>query len=117
MKVSTIEEYLNNLNETEHKYVNDFICFMRQEYPNIAPIISFSMPMWLAGNKMNEGYVAISVAKKHVSIHFSEEACILELKKLLPERKTGKQCINIPYEKEEEYEIVKQNVKRLFQKK
>lgn len=34
------------------------------------------MPMWLVGKKMNEEYVAVSVAKNHFSVHFSDEASL-----------------------------------------
>lgn len=37
-------------------------------YPELTPKISFSMPMWLVGKKMKEGYVAISASKNHFSM-------------------------------------------------
>ena len=46
---------------------------------------------------MNEGYVAVSAAKNHVSVHFSDEAFLNRLADSLPGCKKGKRCINIPY--------------------
>ena len=70
---------------------------MSTTYPQLISKISFSMPMWLLGKKMNEGYVAASAAKKHFSIHFSYEVFLNRLAESLPACKKGKQCINIPY--------------------
>lgn len=64
MGVSSVSEYIENLNEDGKQYVNEF---MQKEYPNLLPKISFSMPMWLVGKKMSEGYIAISAAKNHFS--------------------------------------------------
>ena len=46
---------------------------------------------------MNEGYVAVSAAKNHFSIHFSDEAFLNRLAERLPTCKKGKRCINIKY--------------------
>ena len=46
---------------------------------------------------MYEGYVAVSAAKGHFSIHFSDEAFLNRLAESLPTCKKGKRCINIPY--------------------
>lgn len=116
MAVATVAEYIESLDENGKKYVNEFIEFMGKTYPNLTHKISFSMPMWLVGKKMNEGYVAISAAKKHFSIHFSEEAFVLELKELLPACKYGKQCINIGYGDEESFQVVKEKVADFLEK-
>ena len=42
------------------------------------------MPMWLIGKKMSEGYVAVSAAKNHFSIHFSDEEFLNRLAESLP---------------------------------
>ena len=46
---------------------------------------------------MYEGYVAVSAAKSHFSIHFSDEAFLNRLAESLPACKKGKRCINIKY--------------------
>lgn len=46
---------------------------------------------------MNEGYVAVSAAKNHFSVHFSNEAFLNRLAEGLPACKKGKRCINIQY--------------------
>ena len=111
MGFTSIEEYMNVLEEDGKKYVSDFIAFMEQEYPQIKPKLSFSMPMWLVGIKMNQGYIGISAAKKHFSIHFSDEERVIQLGNELPNCKTGKRCINIKSGDEEAYQVTKRNVK------
>lgn len=114
MAVKTIEEYLESINDDGKKYVIQFIDFMQQEFPNLNSKISFSMPMWLVKNKMNEGYVAISTAKKHCSIHFSNEEYVLLLKKELKTCKAGKRCINIVYGDDTSFQSVLNSVKRFL---
>lgn len=63
MSANSISEYVEGLNTDGKQCVNEFIDFMSREYPQLKPKISFSMPMWLAGKKMKEGYVAISLQK------------------------------------------------------
>lgn len=107
MSIETIQDYINSLDEKTGAYITDFIDYMHREYPQFAPRISFSMPMWYLGQKMNEGYVAISPAKKHYSIHFGEEAYIEAMKKQLPGCSFGKRCINIRYGDEQALSTVK----------
>ena len=73
MGAASVSEYVASLNEEQRRHVSAFIEFMSAEYPQLTPKISFSMPMWLLGKKMYEGYVAVSAAKNHFSIHFSNE--------------------------------------------
>ena len=97
MGVASVSEYVTSLNEEQQRHICAFIEFMNAEYPQLTNKISFSMPMWLVGKKMNEGYVAVSAAKNHFSIHFSDEEFLNHLTESLPNCKKGKRCINIKY--------------------
>ena len=97
MGVASVSEYVTSLNEEQQRHICAFIEFMNAEYPQLTNKISFSMPMWLVGKKMNEGYVAVSAAKNHFSIHFSDEEFLTHLSESLPNCKKGKRCINIKY--------------------
>ena len=97
MGVASVSEYVTSLNEEQQRHICAFIEFMNAEYPQLTNKISFSMPMWLVGKKMNEGYVAVSAAKSHFSIHFSDEAFLNRLAESLSACKKGKRCINIKY--------------------
>ena len=57
MGASSVSEYVASLNEEQRRHVSAFMDFMSAEYPQVIPKISFSMPMWLLGKKMNEGYL------------------------------------------------------------
>ena len=111
MSAGSVTEYTDNLSENGKKYVSDFIGFMREQYPLIDCRICCSMTMWLAGEKMKDGYIAVSAAKNHFSIHFSEEGYVTNIAKMVPACKTGKQCINIKYGDDGSYQIVKGYVK------
>lgn len=97
MGVASVSEYVASLNEEQQRYTCAFIEFMDAEFPQLTNKISFSMPMWLVGKKMNEGYVAVFTAKNHFSIHFSDEQFLNRLAEILPACKKGKRCINIKY--------------------
>lgn len=114
MTVRTIEEYIDDLNEDGQRYIRDFSYFIETGYPELRGRICFAMPMWLAGEKMRDGYVAISAAKKHFSIHFHDEDFVKKLGILLPQCKTGKRCINIQYYDDGSYNTVKEHISELF---
>ena len=89
MGVSAVSEYVASLNEEQKRHICAFIELMNTEFPQLTNKISFSMPMWLVGKKMNEGYVAVSAAKNHFSIHFSDEEFLNHLAESLPAKREG----------------------------
>lgn len=111
MGVASVSEYVASLNEEQQRLINAFIEFMNTEYPQLTNKISFSMPMWLVGKKMNEGYVAVSAAKSHFSIHFSDEAFLNRLAESLSACKKGKRCINIKYGDESSLRAVEASIR------
>ena len=115
MSVKTIEEYTSTLDEKARLNLENFIKFMESSYPNIRPKISFSMPMWLKGTRMNEGYIAISHSKNYFSIHFSDEETVNHLSDITG-CKHGKRCINISYEDTSSFDTVKETVRQYLKK-
>lgn len=116
MGVISIEEYVQQLNDNGKRYVSEFVGFMKNEYPELVPKISFSMPMWLIGKKMSEGYIAISAAKNHFSIHFSDEEYVKNLSKSIPSCKAGKRCINIKYGDDKSFQRVRESAMEFLNK-
>ena len=110
MGATSVPEYVASLNEEQRRHVSAFIDFMSAEYSQLIPKISFSMPMWLLGKKMYEGYVAVSAAKNHFSIHFSDEEFLNRLAESLPACKKGKRCINIKYGDEQSLRAVEESI-------
>lgn len=110
MGAVSVSEYVASLNEEQQRHVKAFLNFMNTEYPQLTNKISFSMPMWLVGKKMKEGYVAISAAKNHFSIHFSNEEFVNRLAESLPACKKGKRCINIQYGDEPSLHRVEESI-------
>lgn len=117
MGFASISDYIDSLDEIRKESVCDFVNFMKTEFPEIMPKICFAMPMWWIGVKMYDGYVAISAAKKHYSIHFHDEDYILNMKKALPNCGFGKRCINVKYGDKQSISVIKQNVKIYFNSK
>ena len=110
MGAVSVSEYVASLNEEQRRHVSAFIDFMSGTYPQLTNKISFSMPMWLLGKKMYEGYVAISAAKAHFSIHISDEEFLNRLAESLPACKKGKRCINIKYGDEQSLRAVEESI-------
>lgn len=110
MGVASVSEYVASLTEEQQRPINAFIEFMNAEYAQLTNKISFSMPMWLVGKKMNEGYVAVSAAKNHFSIHFSDEEFLNRLAGRLTACKKGKRCINIKYGDEKSFYAVEESI-------
>ena len=110
MGAVSVSEYVASLNEEQWRNVSAFIDFMGAEHPQLTPKISFSMPVWLLGKKMYEGYVAISAAKAYFSIHFSDEEFLNRLSERLPACKKGKRCINIKYGDEVSLHAVEKSI-------
>lgn len=110
MGVASVSEYVASLSEEQQRPINAFIKFMNAKYPQLTNKISFSMPMWLVRKKMNEGYVAVSAAKNHFSIHFSDEEFLNHLAESLPNCKKGKRCINIKYGDEQSLCAVEESI-------
>ena len=110
MGAASVSEYVASLNEEQRRHVSAFIDFMGAEYPQLTPKISFSMPMWLLGKKMYEGYVAVSAAKSHFSIHFSRPYFLTRWGESLPACKKGKRCINIKYGDEVSLHAVEKSI-------
>ena len=110
MGAASVSEYVASLNEEQRRHISAFIDFMSAKYPQLTSKISFSMPMWLLGKKMYEGYVAISAAKAHFSIQFSDEEFLNRLSDRLPACKKGKRCINIKYGDEVSLHAVEKSI-------
>lgn len=110
MGAASVSEYVASLNEEQRRHISAFIDFMSAKYPQLTSKISFSMPMWLLWKKMYEGYVAISAAKAHFSIHFSDEEFLNRLSDRLPACKKGKRCINIKYGDEVSLHAVEKSI-------
>ena len=111
MGVASVSEYVASLNEEQQRHISAFIEFMNTEFPQLTNKISFSMPMWLVGKKMYDGYVAVSAAKSHFSIHFSDEEFLNRLAESLPICKKGKRCINIKYGDEQSLCAVEERIR------
>lgn len=73
------------------------------------------MPMWWASSKLYEGYIGISAAREHYSIHFGDEGYIAKLKAALPSSGFGKRCVNVKYGDEETIKVVKKFVQEYFE--
>ncbi len=106
--MESVDNYIRNQGEKAQKSVTSFISFMNEILPGKRAEIVFSMPMWKRVKKMSDGYVAISVAKQHYTIHFSDEEFVEELSSMF---KCGKRCASIPYDNKDKEKLIREYVK------
>jgi len=114
MGITTVNEYIDSLNDSGREAVNKFMDFMKSEFPSVTLKISYCMPMWWAGAKIYDGYVAVSAAKAHYSVHFHDEQCMQALSTILTGVAFGKRCVKIRYGDEKSAMLVMQSVKEYF---
>ena len=114
MAAATIEEYVAGLTEEGRRYCEAFSGHIARHYPQLHGKICFAMPMWLAGTKMREGYVAFSAAQAYFSIHFSREDFVRRLSARLPACRAGKRCVSIRYGDDASFAVVKASLADFF---
>lgn len=108
--MTSIQQYIAKLNPEQKPDIIRFADHMTQTYPQLTGKISFAMPMWLFGQKMNEGYIAVSAAKHHYTIHFSDEKFVQNIKHELHLSKAGKRSLPIDYGNEKMWQIIKDKI-------
>jgi uncharacterized protein YdhG (YjbR/CyaY superfamily) len=91
--MDTVTEYINSFDGVKKEWLNTFVTFMRENFPEIPEKISYQMPMF----KFNGQYIAFSVAQDHFSFHTLDFEMIEELKTLLPRVKFGRGCAKIKF--------------------
>lgn len=92
--VKTVDEYISTLEEPGRAWVQEFVGFMRREYPGVSEGISYQIPTYKTGNT----YVAFSTAKAHFTFHTLDFARLEKLKEELPGIRFGKGSAKVPYD-------------------
>ncbi|MCL2148187.1 MAG: DUF1801 domain-containing protein, partial [Methanomassiliicoccaceae archaeon] len=94
---ATVSGYVGGLSGDGARAVARFMDAMSAEFPRMEPTMCYGMPMWRLGAKLCDGYVAVSAAKGHFSVHFHDEGLVSALAGRLPGCTVGKRCVNIRY--------------------
>lgn len=110
--VTTVDEYVNSFDGVKKDWLLTFVNFMRENYPEIPERISYQIPMW----KLNQQYVAFSVAKEHFTFHTLDFEMIEELKSLLPGAKFGKGSAKIPYEDRAARQVLFDMIRKIMER-
>lgn len=115
--MTAIQQYIEKLEPLQKTDISRVADFMTSTYPQLNGKISFAMPMWLFGQKMNEGYIAVSAAKHHYTIHFSDEKFVQNIKHELHLSKAGKRSLPICYGDEKMWQIMKDKIRQFVEMK
>ena len=92
---ATVDEFVSAYDGDAREWLDTFVTFMRQNFPETEEVISYQIPTWkFPGKKM---YIAVSPAKAHCTFHTLDFEMIEELKGLLPRAQFGKGSAKVPY--------------------
>ena len=105
-KYKEIDEYLMRLQGDEREWSEIFVHYMRENYPKLEEVISFQMPTYKLGSGKARNYIAFGFGKSHFSLHSMDFEYIAGLKEKLSKPGKGKGCVNVPFNKLDEREIL-----------
>ena len=116
-KQTAVTDYLATLEGAAKEWNAYFIHYMRTNYSELEEVISFQMPTYKLGTGKDRSYIAFGVGKNHFSLHALDFALIASLKEQLSKPGKGKGCVNVPFDKVEEREILKQAIDTIVARK
>lgn len=116
-KYNAVNVYLNEFEDAQKEWLTVFVEHMRKKYPDIEEVISFKMPTYKLGVGKERNYIAFSVGKNHFSLHTMDFEYITKLKEKLSKAGKGKGCVNIPFDKIEEREILFNAIDDIIERK
>lgn len=105
-KYKEVDEYLAQLAGNEREWSAVFIKYMREKYPELEEVISFKIPTYKLGSGKARNYIAFGFGKSHFSLHSMDFEYIAEIKCELSKPGKGKGCVNVPFSKIEEREVL-----------
>lgn len=101
---TTVDEFVSAYDGEAREWLDIFVTFMRQNFPEAQEVISYQIPTWkFPGKKM---YIAVSLAKAHFTFHTLDFDMIEELKGLLPKAQFGKGSAKVPYSERQSIPIL-----------
>lgn len=116
-KYNEVNTYLNGFEGHQKEWLTTFVEHMRKKYPDIEDVISFKMPTYKLGAGKERNYVGFSVGKSHFSLHTMDFEYITMLKERLSKPGKGKGCVNVPFDKIEEREILFDAIDNIIERK
>ncbi len=99
-------EYLSSISKEDKEKIDPIFKYIEKEYSEAQFSDKYAENTKLPIYKLNKEYVAIGLMKKYISIHFSKYNAVEYIKNNTKGIKCNVGCINIPYNREIEYEII-----------
>ncbi len=116
-RLNKVDIYLSQLEGSAREWNEIFINYMRQNYPDLEEVISFQMPTYKLGSGKERNYISFGVAKNHFSLHSMDFEYIAQMKEKLSKPGKGKGCVNIPFDKPCEREILFKAIDDIIERK
>lgn len=116
-RINAVDIYLSQLEGSAKQWNEIFINYMRQNYPDLEEVISFQMPTYKLGSGKERNYISFGVAKNHFSLHSMDFEYIAQIKEKLSKPGKGKGCVNVPFDKTCEREILFKAIDDIIERK
>ncbi len=91
--LTTPQEYVDSLSSPGREWLQEFLAYMTQKYPDIAPVMFRQRPMF----KVGKSYVMFTVAKEHFSLHTLNFDLIENIRGVLSKADFGKGCVKVRF--------------------
>lgn len=95
--VTTVEEYLDSLDEPARTWVSEFVDDTATRYPSVPLVMFRQRPMFKFGTSYQQGYVMFTAARTHFTVHSVEFDLIDELRTRLPRAGFGKGSVKVRF--------------------
>jgi hypothetical protein len=95
--VDTPQDYLDTLDEPARSWVADLVAYAERR-SGIDAVLFRSRPMVKLGRTYPEGYVLVTAAKAHGTVHAIDFDLVDEMRTILPRAAFGKGSVKVPYD-------------------
>jgi uncharacterized protein YdhG (YjbR/CyaY superfamily) len=88
--MNDLDKYMEGINELRLYKFKSIMAHIQNLYPAAELSMKYKMPTYCYG----QGWIALANQKNYISVYTCAEKHLLAFKKLQPQIKTGKGCIN-----------------------
>lgn len=107
-----VDDYIARFDGEKREWLETFVAFMRETYPELPERISYGMPMWKFGGT----YVAFSVARDHFTFHTLDFDVLEALKAQLPGASFGRGSAKVKFAERAAIPVLRQACRTIVER-
>ena len=96
-EIETPQQYLDAAPEAARPWLEEFWAHVREKAPTLDLVMFRQTPMFRFADSYLKGYVMVTAAAKHVSVHALEFDLVAATKQRIPGAFGGKGCVSVKY--------------------